>query len=74
MIITFLPVPPLGCEKNPCLSNPIPYPEYLYLSVRSFLVILTAPTKQFSSVGSNFKIYTYVIKNVNVYLFFHDHI
>ena len=74
MIITFLPVPPLGCEKNPCLSNPIPYPEYLYLSVRSFSVNLTAPTKKFSSVGSNFKIFTYVMKNVNLYLFFHDHI
>ena len=27
--ITFLPVP-LANEKNPFLSNPIPYPEYLY--------------------------------------------
>ena len=51
MIITFLPVTPLGCEKNPFLSNPIPYPEYLHLSISTFLVNVTAPNKQFSSVG-----------------------
>ena len=50
-IHTFLPVPPLGCEKNPCLSNPIPYPEYLYLSIATFLVKLIVPNKQFSSAG-----------------------
>ena len=50
-IITFLPVPLLGCQKNRCLSNPIPYPEYVYLSISAFLVKLTAPNKQFSSVG-----------------------
>ena len=49
--ITFLPVPPLGCEKNQCLSNPIPYPEYLYLSMSKVLVKLTAPNRQFSSGG-----------------------
>ena len=27
-IIILLQVPPLGWEKNPCLSNLIPYPEY----------------------------------------------
>ena len=27
-IITFLPVPPEGYEKNPCPSNPILYREY----------------------------------------------
>ena len=47
-IITFLPNPPLGCEKVPLESNPIPYPEYLYLSMSAFLVNLTAPNKQFS--------------------------
>ena len=47
-IITFIPVPPLGCEKYPCLSNPIPYPKYLYLSISTFLVKLSAPSKQFS--------------------------
>ena len=35
-IITFLPYPPLGCEKLPFESNPIPYPEYLYLSISAF--------------------------------------
>ena len=29
-IITFRPVPTLGRGKNPCLSNPIPYPKYFY--------------------------------------------
>ena len=51
-IITFLPVPPLGYEKNPCLSNSIPYPECLYLSISAILVKLVAPDKQFSSVAS----------------------
>ena len=41
--ITFLPVPPLGCEKLPLLSNPIPYSQYLYLSISAFLVKLTTP-------------------------------
>ena len=35
-IITFLPYPPLGCEKLPLELNPIPYPEYLYLSISAF--------------------------------------
>ena len=48
-ITKFLPVPPLGCEKNQCLSNPIPYPEYLHLSISAFLVNVAAPNKQFSS-------------------------
>ena len=50
-IITFLPVLPLGCEKNPFLSNAIPYPEHLYQTISTFLVNVTAPYKQFSSVG-----------------------
>ena len=33
-IIIFLPVPPLGCEKNPCLSNPIPYLENIFTCQR----------------------------------------
>ena len=49
-IITFLPNPVPGNEKLPCLSNPIPYPEYPHLSISAFLVKLTAPNKQFSSV------------------------
>ena len=52
-IITLLPNPPLGCEKTPFQSNPIPYPHYLYLLVSAFLVILTAPNKQFSKVMSS---------------------
>ena len=33
------------------LSNPMPYPEYLYLSMSALLVKLTAPNKQLSHVG-----------------------
>ena len=44
-IITFLPNPPPGNEKRPLESNPIPYPQYLYLSISAFLVNLTAPNK-----------------------------
>ena len=44
-IITFLPYPPLGCEKRPLESNQIPYPEYLYLSISAFFVNLTAPNR-----------------------------
>ena len=50
-IITFLLVPPLGCEKNPSLSNPIPYPKYLHLSMSAFLVNLTAPNNEIPSEG-----------------------
>ena len=50
-IITFLLNPAPGNEMLPCLSNPIRYPEYLYLSTSAFLVKVTAPNKQFSSVG-----------------------
>ena len=35
--ITLFPNPPLGCVKVPLKSNPIPYPEYLYLSMSAFL-------------------------------------
>ena len=38
-------------EDFPFISNPRPYPKYLYLSISGFLVNLTAPDKQFSSVG-----------------------
>ena len=50
-ITTFLPYPPLGCEKPPLESNPIPYPECLYLSISAFFVNLTAPNRQFCKVG-----------------------
>ena len=49
-IITFLRVS-LPNEKVVSVSNPISYPEYLYLSMSAFLVNLTDPNKQFSSVG-----------------------
>ena len=48
--ITFLPIS-LPTEKDVSLSNPIPYPEYPYLSISEFLVSLTDPKKQFYSVG-----------------------
>ena len=42
-IFTFFLLLPVGCEKSLSLSNPIPYPEYLYLSIPAFLVKVTAP-------------------------------
>ena len=47
-IITFALFPPLGCEKLPFESNPMPYPEYLYLLTSEFFVILIASNRQFS--------------------------
>ena len=69
IIIILLPVLPLGCEKIPFLSNPIPYLEYLYLSISAFLANLTAPKQ------TNFQcwitvyiiIFAYLINSVNVY-------
>ena len=49
-IITF-PPNPLANEKVPCLSNPIPYPEYLHLSKSAYFTNSTAPNKEFSSTG-----------------------
>ena len=46
--ITFLLNPTLGEEKDLRVSNPIPYPEYLYLSIPAFLVNLTGKNKSFS--------------------------
>ena len=50
-IIQFLPNPLVPKLNSPYLSNPMPYPEYLYLSISAFLVKLTAPNKQFPNVG-----------------------
>ena len=47
-----LPKLPVGCEKTPFPSNPVPYPKYSYLSTSAFSVNLTAPDKQFSKVKS----------------------
>ena len=44
-IITFLPNPVPENEKRPCLSNPIPYPDYSYLPILAFLVNLAPPNK-----------------------------
>ena len=46
----FLPNP-LATENVPGLSNPIPYPGYLHLSILAFFTNLTLPNKEFSSVG-----------------------
>ena len=48
-IITFLPNTPVGNEKVPFVSNPIPYPEYLS---QPFFTNLAAPNKKFPSVES----------------------
>ena len=52
--ITFRPNQMAGNERLPFLLIPVPYPEYLYLSISAFLIKVTAPNKQFSSVGSLF--------------------
>ena len=44
--------PPLENEKVLFTSNPIPHPEYLYLSISAFFANLTEPNKEFLSVGS----------------------
>ena len=48
--IAFWPTPPPGNEKLDLLSNPIPYPEYFYLSKSAFLVKLTAQNSAFCNV------------------------
>ena len=55
----------LGNIKVHFKSNPMPYPEYFYLSMSAFLVSLTAPNKQLSKVGSKL-----FINYVYVYYFF----
>ena len=49
-VITFLPTSS-PIEENHFLSNPIPYPEYLYRSISTCFVNLTTQNKQFSSAG-----------------------
>ena len=49
-MINLLPSPPLGCEEFLLESNPIPYPEYFYLSMSAFLCNLAEPNRQFSKV------------------------
>ena len=46
-VIAFLPNLLQNENENlPCLSNPIPYPGYFYLSISAVLFRLTAPNKQ----------------------------
>ena len=61
-IIIFLPNPPLGCGKLPFESNPIPYPEYLYLLISPFFVNLAAQNRQFSRVA----LFVLVVKGINL--------
>ena len=49
-IITFTPYVLSVCKKLPFESKPMPYPEYLYLLMSAFFVILTAPNKEFFKV------------------------
>ena len=37
-ITALLPKLPVGCENTPFPSNPIPFPEYLYLLTSVFLL------------------------------------
>ena len=55
-IIAVLPNLPLGCEKRPIESNPIPYPEHLYLSISILFVNLAVPNRQFFKVSSEFSV------------------
>ena len=50
-IITFQPNLGSRKEKLQCLSNPVPYTEYLYLSMTTFLVKVMAPN--FSELHNN---------------------
>ena len=59
-IVTLQPNPPLGNENVPFQSNPIPYPEYLYLSLSAFLANLTAPNN-FLELGNH---YIYDLKSL----------
>ena len=64
-IITFTPYVPSVCKKLPFETKPMPYPEYLYLLISAFFVVLTTPSKTaLTSKGR-----TYFINNVNVYYF-----
>ena len=47
-VTTFLPYLPVGCEKDPFESNPIQYTQYLYLSMSTFFITLTALNREFS--------------------------
>ena len=46
-IITFIPYVPSACKKLLFELKPMSYPEYLYLLISAFFVILAAPNKEF---------------------------
>ena len=49
---TFWPNPAPVNQKLDLLSNAIPKPEYPYFLISAFFVNVTAPNKQFFTVGS----------------------
>ena len=53
-------------QKIPLASNPIPDPEYLYLSISAFLVNLSAPNKQVYKVGT--KLLTFELNSRTIYM------
>ena len=53
--MTFLPQSEFGIEKSERESNPMPYPEWEYLSRLTFLVILTTLNKKSLRVELAFK-------------------
>ena len=53
--MTFFTILSSGNENNDCVSNLMPQPLYLYLSVSAFLVSFTAPNRQSFRANSVFK-------------------
>ena len=49
-IFTFTPYVPSACKKFPFESKQMLYPEYLYLLISAYFVILTAPNKKLLKV------------------------
>ena len=74
-IIAFTQYVPSACKKLPFQSKPMPYPEYLYLLISAFFVILTAPNKEFfpSKTGLTSKRWNLFHKQCKCLLFFHDY-
>ena len=81
--ITVLPNPPVVKEKIPFLSNLIPYPEELCISVSASLTNFPASNKEFPSLllslqftTVHYCLYSYIvpqiyfINNIYVYCFF----
>ena len=56
--ITFLPNSlSLDNEKLPCVLNPIPYPEYLYLPKSALFTDLAATNKKFTKIKAVLYLY-----------------